>query len=330
MSSSWIDINNFKGYYDGNNKTIACNNSDYFLFQNIHDSIIKNLTLQSISLSNTIIDSGVEHLKIDGILSNSIENSEINYCKASQYLVKDIERSSLQYCYAQQSLIDNNAKDCKILSCTTQQHLATNIFNSEVKYCLSYSTLINQAVVNSHIMDCKVKLTNRMKQEFTNVGGICARLSAKSKIERCFVSGQIITDHTVNFSSISYYIQSSTILKCAVGKININPLSKPIVFYDKIINQSDESCYFQNNIYMNNGTQLGNSRTTHQGRPVSTIDQELVKDHLNWDFKNIWIWNNSKNEPELRQNYTAFSEDTNTRKVQISLLKKQLEANIWL
>ena len=71
-----------------------------------------------------------------------------------------------------------------------------------------------------------------------------------------------------------------------------------------------------------------------QGTEIDPIQltQFYFENTLEWDFDNVWKWDNKSKKPTLHQNINAIQAKQNITDDpnQKSLLQQQLENNIWL
>lgn len=202
-----------------------------------------------------------------------------------------------------------------------------------------------QDVSNSTIECCQVNLKRKVDNNHgdTYVGGIAKCVKDNSYIQYCYVDGQFSRDRSyagyMNFSGIVNESQNSTIQYCAVGELqrgNDSHCKHRIVgshTYSKLA--------FNISIDKND---WGSDKRAHgkDGESISSalFNQYYFENTLGWDFDTIWQWDNTANCPTLRKssgvvnysgsNTVSTANTTNISSNQNSLLKLQMQNNIWL
>lgn len=338
----WPDIL-FKGIYIGNNKLIVSknNNDDLswtsrlnssrssgpkILFQNIHKSKIKGLNLIECSLSQ----------KIDF-------NCIIENCKSSHDLIIEANNSTMFACEATNGeIIKNNADKCVIKNCRAILIIGNSAIQCEISECRAYLALIKNDADKCEINNCQIysqgnAIFERMSEDF--LGGICTNAKNETIIEKCYIYGRWM--NLSEFSAISHCCINSKINFCVHGKIEGRSGFSGI-FADeavKITSNKDKKSNLSNNISIfEKGPISKDVDIDLYGRQVSIsqFTQRYIENNLEWDFENVWIWNNDTNEPNLRSvgvgatvqptQQTATDPKANT----VDLLTHQIRANIWL
>ena len=137
-----------------------------------------------------------------------------------------------------------------------------------------------------------------------------------------FFSG--ITPDCKNDSEIRY---------CAIGECK-----KVIHWEGRIAGKISKESNSIGNISID--TNNSSSNNARDGESVSAIlfKQRYFENTLNWDFDTVWMWDEQKNHPVLRQvGVQADTSGTTEEKKAVSaqtntddLLTQQIRANIWL
>ncbi|MEQ1311745.1 AAA family ATPase [Acinetobacter sp. XH1639] len=213
-------------------------------------------------------------------------------------------------------LLAKNIADSEILGSYTKNSFAIYARNSKIQQCYTRSPLLWQQVFNTLILNCLVLLDKP-----SDYWGVSYRVTDESKIENCFVQGNIAN---LNFYGLVCQSNNSSILNNALGKINAYTKTR---FID---NYSDTTLTNNISIDSNNGTSDANGKDGLTV-PAAFFNQKYFEDHLGWDFENIWQWDTQKDHPTLRPliaDKTTKQPELKANK--ISLITQQLQANIWL
>ena len=129
---------------------------------------------------------------------------------------------------------------------------------------------------------------------------------------------------TQNILQSRYSGVASKIHNCVLGEIEAPKDFKlsSIIYENKDV-VIDDSFYINTNEYeQTQGTEID---------PIQ-LTQFYFENTLEWDFDNVWKWDNKSKKPTLRQNINAIQAKQNITDDpnQKSLLQQQLENNIWL
>lgn len=213
-------------------------------------------------------------------------------------------------------LLAKNIADSEILGSYTKNSFAIYAENSKIQQCYTRSPLLWEQVSNTLILNCLVLLDKP-----SDYWGVSYRVTDESKIENCFVQGNIAN---LNFFGLVRQGNNSSILNNALGKINAYTKTR---FID---NYSDTTLTNNISIDSNSGTSDANGKDGLTV-PAAFFNQKYFEDHLGWDFENIWQWDTPKDHPTLRPliaDKTTKQPELKANK--ISLITQQLQANIWL
>lgn len=213
-------------------------------------------------------------------------------------------------------LLAKNIADSEILGSYTKNSFAIYAENSKIQQCYTRSPLLWEQVSNTLILNCLVLLDKP-----SDYWGVSYRVTDESKIENCFVQGNIANP---NFFGLVRQGNNSSILNNALGKINAYTKTR---FID---NYSDTTLTNNISIDSNSGTSDANGKDGLTV-PAAFFNQKYFEDHLGWDFENIWQWDTPKDHPTLRPliaDKTTKQPELKANK--ISLITQQLQANIWL
>lgn len=253
------------------------------------------------SLFKNIIESTITDLSLEKFrISDTIDDSKVICCKViDQYLFINVD-------------------DSEILGCFSNLSIANTVQNSIIKQCETNSALVYESIQNTHISNCLVLLDNSKAYY-----GICNSSSSKSKIENCFVQG--INHNTSDFHGLVYEGGDIFIINNALGKMDA-------YIGNRFICCSDSSNTLKNNISIDSNR--GQSDPNGQDGltvPAALFNQKYFEDHLDWDFDNIWQWNDARDMPVLRPfKSKKTAKQPEFKANEISLITQQLQANIWL
>ena len=212
------------------------------------------------------------------------------------------------------------------------ENILLYIFNKvSEKSIIENLLLINFGITheldNSHIKNCKALLMSNEDFEEDNYKAAISHNMHNSIIENCFVSSSdlnISNSLWTYFAGISYSGVASKIHNCVLGEIEAPKDFKlsSIIYENKDV-VIDDSFYINTNEYeQTQGTEID---------PIQ-LTQFYFENTLEWDFDNVWKWDNKSKKPTLRQNINAIQAKQNITDDpnQKSLLQQQLENNIWL
>lgn len=213
-------------------------------------------------------------------------------------------------------LLAKNIADSEILGSYTKNSFAIYAENSKIQQCYTRSPLLWEQVSNTLILNCLVLLDKP-----SDYWGVSYRVTDESKIENCFVQGNIANP---NFFGLVRQGNNSSILNNALGKINAYTKTR---FID---NYSDTTLTNNISIDSNSGTSDANGKDGLTV-PAAFFNQKYFEDHLGWDFENIWQWDTPKDHPTLRPLIAdKTTKQPELKANEVSLIQQQLQANIWL
>lgn len=166
--------------------------------------------------------------------------------------------------------------------------------------------------------------------------------SRNSTIEKCFVNGKIYCSGDERYTGLVKVADNSKIMDCAIDFIEFEEYRN---MYSRIVTNQKNNTLLQNNISTDLNYQVINLNNRHDSKDgVSISASDLTEDYyanaLQWDFDTIWQWDNTANCPTLRKssgivnysgsNTVTTANTTNISSNQNSLLKLQMQSNIWL
>lgn len=337
--SHWHSIGSeekpFKGNYDGNNKSITKLNNA--LFFKIDDSEIKNLTLNEVdinvkleragSIVNTSTDSCIRNCNIEGHIISSFSSSYgggiAGYIKEGSIENCNVDGSISSYYYGG---IAGYVKEGKIKNCNVNSKISCSppssggrgggivgyIEEGSIENCSidgsissSYSHSYYGGGIAGYIKEGSIKYCNinvkiSSSSSYPYEGGIVGCIEGGS-IENCNVNGSI--------SSSS----GGGIAEIIKGKINFkkNYISSTTTINNKKINSSDE-----------NGKDGKSLEPSH-------FNEKFYK-RLEWDFENIWIWDEKNNTPILRDINNISENIIEKISIEKNELSNILNNNIWI
>lgn len=317
--TTWLTID-FHGHYDGGGYAISYKPKDFLcLFDRVQNkSQLSNLRLAGIGLARIITSTEIAACASDKQLIVSASDSNISYSQSGSCLMRDAVKCNLTYCQSGSYLIGGS------------------IEQSSISYCQAGQCLIFAAAKNCKIQDCYAQVRKRFSSGIGTVraGGVAKELTESSVVERCLVAGGGSgREASLHFSGIAEKCFTSTIRQCAFGAFKagrsvyqheINRIAKEINSDAKLENNVALDCHA--------------GKSDPNGLDGKSLSAALFTQHyfehtLDWDFKNVWQWNDAENQPELRvvgvdaeksQHLKAVSGDMG------DLLTQQLTANLWL
>lgn len=327
--STWPKIK-FKGFYNGQKYLIQDSRNDRDgswhtnkttrLFNQINDSEIFNIILK-----NTF-------------LAENIQNSEIKSCKSNFDLARIAQGGVFKFCESGGFLV-NSASNSEIKNCLSL-FISSKTEKCQISQCQSSGPLISGEAHETSIKDC-LALIDFNGNWGNNTGGIARELIASS-VERCFITGR--WNGFVRFSGISSGIKGfSKIKNCAIGNLIFE--SKEGLWNGRIVSSVNENSIFDKNVALDNIPKGG----AHQwaflsengnGECIasSRLNQRYLENTLEWDFDTVWMWDEQKNHPVLRQvgvqtdtNDTIAADNAVSAQANTAdLLTQQIRSNIWL
>ncbi len=314
--SSWTEIS-FRGHYNGNGHTIKSKrfknkNHGGSLFSIVVSVSIGDYTPLFIYIQNK---STITNLKLEDLqLATTTEGSRITNCTSNIDLIK------------------NNSTDCTIIACQTKNSLVDGIAtNCTITTCQTGNSLIKSTAKKCTITNC-LAVVNFSGSQNEYLSGIASSLTHGSVVERCFVMGKCNSPGTFNFSGITKICDASIIRQSALGRMDRDSY----VNMRRLVWEKKDTSTMKNNVSIDSNPGKDDI-DGEDGRTVAATlcKQRYFQNTLDWDFDNIWIWNNKEDRPELRsvgagaaisQQVKPAAQQTNM----MELLTQQMRANIWL
>lgn len=166
--------------------------------------------------------------------------------------------------------------------------------------------------------------------------------SRNSTIEKCFVNGNVYhhNERDYQYTGIVKVADNSKIMDCAVEYI-----ATKFFIRSRIVTNQKNNTLLQNNISTDLNDQVIELKNRHDSKDglsisASNLTEDFYANALQWDFDTIWQWDNTANCPTLRKssgvvhysgsNTVSTANTTNISSNQNSLLKLQMQNNIWL
>ncbi|MDZ7857376.1 AAA family ATPase [Sphaerotilus sp.] len=321
--STWPVIN-FKGYYDGNSRTITDENNHLihwlsnsvtvkFIFNSVEASHFTKLYINNLSLATAISNQCLFFgCKTNLRITNHANDCEFISCFAGQALAENAVNCRIAHCKSTENLIAGSINDCKISNCQSGHIFVVGGINSStIEDCLVFFDVI------------KIGST-----------GVITSKANNSIINRCFVAGKRINVDLRGYDGLVNNSSKSSITSCAVGYFShddylVDPIG--VGFTDTIQNNR--------NIVIDS-LKIKMNRQKAEIIAATRFKQRLFETTLGWDFENIWIWDDQNDQPALRHvgadnlppSADRFAADQPAENAQasIDLLTQQVTANIWL
>lgn len=235
-------------------------------------------------------------------------------------------------------------KSSALLFGTVQDSTVENLSLQGLMLCYNFN--------QSKLLNCIFGLDLMVNNYFSSV----IYQSTNSTIEKCYVNGNVYHDtREEQYTGLVKVADNSKIMDCAVDFIQIEGYDTRISswnsFYineeiaSRIVETQKNNTLLQNNISTDLNYQvidLDNRHDSKDGLSISAsnLTEELYANTLQWDFDTIWQWDNTANRPTLRKssavinhidsNTVTTANTTNISSNQNSLLKLQMQNNIWL
>lgn len=314
---TWFYIE-LQGIFDGGGFTVTGRELEnpFFFFKKTHPgSIIKNVKLKNLHLIANATESEIYNCQSDEVLVWNLNGSCMLSCSSVPSLCVNSINSEIKYCSAGYVIVYGKAEKSNFFSCTSE------------------GSFFYDDVIECQIQDC---LTN-VKTD--NHDGFSKKKLKNCQLERCLVYGSINKESNTGFalSLESGYIKNSFlgIIKNGYFRYRIcsgfDGTAKLANNYSTDINRIYHSDY---------GT---SDKDGIQGQSISAqlATQRFFENTLDWDFENVWCWDNANNQPALRHAgvgarpaglqaaaapLAAPADDTDMA----DLLTQQVKSNIWL
>lgn len=305
--TTWLNIT-FQGTYDGGGYSINDKRKQRVeLFASVQPkSELKSLCLNGLGLANKAYNSKIFGCVSDVHLLTNASSCDISYCQSGDSLILDsVKNSTINHCRSKHVLITHVAGGCTIQDCEIQ---ITGKLNSDLQLFITSGRVQGRCV-----------------------GGIAASIENGTIVERCFVtgSGSTVKDRRIAFSGMAGRGTSSTIRACAFGQF------KPKGIVCKRISPIGEAALtLENNVALD----CHEGESDPNGPDGKSLSAALFTQHyfehtLNWDFKNVWQWNDAESHPKLRTVSMDVINNLHFHDVPSGmgdLLTQQLTANLWL
>lgn len=362
IASHWHSIGSkekpFKGNYNGNNKTISKLNNP--LFFQINESIIEYLNLKEVdideelekvgSVTNIAIDSCIRSCSVKGkiisttnssysceggMIAGSVKGGSIENCSVDS----DIKITNSGRSYSYGGGIAGAVDDVKIECCNVDGCVTTK--NTYSRSYSPYGGGIVGRIDKGNIENCSVDgiittATYSSCSLSSYGGGIAGVLLNDGIIGKCNINAVI----TSNSHS---YLHGGGIVGCISGasiknstiKVEFSTTAgylKAKGIAEKLFSKNIFSNNYVNNISVIDKNQLNFSdENSADGKflDLDKFDEKLYK-RLGWDFEKIWIWNNDKNIPMLRQANKISENIIEKISMEKNELSNILNNNIWI
>lgn len=321
--STWPAIN-FKGTYDGGRHSVTDKNvgdeSHRWLFKSLATSRVVGLTLKSCGLSEV-----------------TVNKSELQSCSTSMNLTGTARDSNISFCTSARNIVALRATQCEINSCKSGRSIANDVENSKLHSCKSTWPLILNDAKGGAIENCLATLSLD-SNDLGYIGGIAGKID-QTTISCCLTNGRF--RDPARLSGIVHRAEYSKVRNCAVSAMKIYPHG--------ILAFTIESTALYGTIaYESSSTQLEKNVAFEGARSSCGINGEVIaaarftqrffEHSLDWDFENVWIWDEQNQQPTLRHVGADATPAEGTNKVQpeaakgrtVDLLTHQVQANLWL
>ena len=310
-SKPWAAIP-FRGHYNGGSKIIRGSSQAEALFAFIGPrSSVTRLHMKGFALALDCIDSTVTNCAAEHCLFlNDVEDSSIAQCKSGNSLIRgNVSHSEISSCQSGNVLIDSGSAD-------------------------------KRKAINTKISDCMVTLnfTGGGKHGEWLKGGIVSEIDAQSKIQRCFVTGNIHDWKNLEFSGFIHKCDNSHIENCVLGTIQTTPHTSRLS--QRIVSNVLGNSSLVNNVAMSSNISISNVSEANgkNGKSISSTSLTgiFLELNMNWDFANVWMWNTKTSQPSLQKvgvNASAMQQQQQQQQQsqnKVDMLSQQLKANLWL
>lgn len=304
---TWPKID-FVGTYDGLGFSVLGSKKIGTLFNSLHDSVVKSLKTQDMNLVKSASKTTFESCVASKTLINDGKELVVYSCQAD-VLVGRGEACEISHCIAYNLLVLHDIKDSSIFSCKTK------------------SITITGCIENSNINNCLLLV--ELDSNHFYLGAVASRVSG-SFIKNIYISGSVSGEYEKYFSGIAGNVINSTIKSCAIGPLSFASIGRKDRAY---ITRESVDSIFDNNICIDTNKRFF---TKHDATLVESqwFNQRYFETYLDWDFDNIWVWNNKEKRPDLR--YVGIDSIPPSKtgiindKLLVDVFAKQLQANIWI
>ncbi|HMW23001.1 MAG TPA: AAA family ATPase [Burkholderiaceae bacterium] len=307
--STWPAIN-LKGTYDGGrhsvtDKTVS-DDSHRWLFKSLAASRVVGLTLKSCGLSEV-----------------TVNKSELQSCSTSMNLTGTARDCNISFCTSTRNIVTMRATQCEFKSCKSGRSIADYVEKSKIHSCQSNWPLILRGASGTDIENCITMISRGFNQ--SGNWGCIADVIDSTSIKKCLTKADLCTS---GISGIVRKINSGKISRCAVG-------ATPIALRGTITTH-ESTAQTEKNVALDSVKSSGGI----DGSPIAAeqFTQRFFEYSLEWDFQNIWIWDDFNQQPTLRHvgaDATPVEEINNVQPEAakgrtVDLLTHQVQANLWL
>lgn len=307
--STWPAIN-FKGTYDGGRHSVTDKNvgddSHRWLFKSLAISRVVGLTLKNCGLSEV-----------------TVNTSELNSCSTSVNLTGTASDSKISFCTSTKNIVSTRATKCEFESCKSGRSIANDVEQSKIYSCKASWPLILNIARGSTIENCEAAIT--MEPKTSGSWGCIAESIINTTVKQCLVTAS--TKEGLDISGIAQIAQAGSINRCAIGKMST-------AVYGTIAYKA--STQLEKNFALD----CIRSISGINGEPIAAerFIRRFFELSLEWDFENVWIWDEQNKQPTLRHVGADATPAEGTNKVQpeaakgrtVDLLTHQVQANLWL
>lgn len=307
--TTWPAIN-FKGTYDGCGHSVTDRNvSDHshrWLFKILLASRVSGIALNNCGLSEVTAD-----------------RSKLTSCSTSVNLTGTANDSNISFCTSIRNIVATRANKCEIESCTSGRSIADGIEQSRIHSCKSNWPLILSGAKDSFIENCIATINHKFNR--SNLWGCIADYTDSTSISKCLTNGGLYS--TGSLCGIVRRANSGTISRCAVG-------ATPITLRGTIA--KDSSAKLERNVALD--SVKSSDGINGEAIAAARFTQRFFEHSLEWDFQNIWIWDDQNQQPTLRHLGADATQLEGLNGVEpaaakgrtIDLLTHQVQANLWL
>lgn len=293
-------------------------------------------------------------------LAINIMNSKITKCTTNVFFLRNMSGSDLHACSAGVALVEENISNSNIRFCESGSYLASNARDSMISSCSTCWRFIKNKAINCKFRDCSNRIVEYGNSAFFD------DFVENCIVERCFVftnrdelSGvyyknrqqqqQKPYDYDCVFMDGSKQQQQRQRINCCFlqGNSSGGFLKDSFVgniasanFTYRISAEKNGGMQLENN-YCIDENQVCHDKNGNNGQsiPEVLVAPRFFENILNWDFENVWRWDDAENRPALRHvgvnaQPPALGEGNCTvisiGKEMEDLLARQVKSNVWL
>lgn len=300
-----IDCSNFNtwtpisliGHYDGGLNLVKGNDAALFL-EITSSSSVKELTLLGMALTENIKESKVKNCKTNQkmVMDNAISCEFESSGSIKNFIGGDAIDCHFNTCRTGTSLIGKFADDCFITQCLTGSFLieqSDDFLTSSIRGC--------------KISDCLILVDYQYNYcESPAKCGIAYTFEC-CEVTRCLVTGKLRRPNKQggdfyldwSFNGFADELFNSRITACALGPVDIS---------DNVEISSGicRDCETANNNASIDSIEIYNRKNDLEGKdgrtvPAMQFNQYFFEHTLNWDFEQVWQWDEDTNLPFLRK-----------------------------